>query len=115
MRWLVLLFCAGCFEAATGSLSAGVGEQQNGFPSRFERALFMAANRARSDPAQVKGPSSTIYAPQPPLVLQFDLSRSARFHAVMLENGMAPLMHNSPCTLKTDVGTSGCDGHPACG
>src|SRR5262249_51323844 len=26
----------------------------------------------------------------------------------------APLMHESPCTLRTDVGTSGCDGTPSC-
>src|SRR5207245_990483 len=40
---------------------------------------------------------------------------SARFHATMLDKGHAPLMHPSPCTLKTDVATSGCDGDPACG
>ena len=76
--------------------------------------MFMAANRARSDPSTVKGAQSTIYPPQPPLVMHYDLERSSRFHATSLENGMAPLMHPSPCMLRTDVGTSGCDGSPSC-
>ena len=57
---------------------------------------------------------STIYPATAPLVFHKDLGRSARFHATNLETGMAPLMHPSPCTLKTDVGTSGCDGNPSC-
>ena len=87
---------------------------KNGFPSPWERAEFMAANRARSDPSTVKGPQSTVYPALAPLVLEYNLERSARFHATTLETGMAPLMHPSPCTLNTDVGTSGCDGKPAC-
>jgi len=74
----------------------------------------MAANRARSDPSTVKGSMSTIYPATAPLVFHKDLARSSRFHATNLETGKAPLMHPSPCTLKTDVGTSGCDGNPSC-
>jgi hypothetical protein len=98
----------------TAVARAAIGEAQNGFPSPWERAEFMAANRARSDPATVKGPQSMVYPAQKPLVLGYDLERSARFHATTLEYGGAPLMHPSPCTLNTDVGTSGCDGKPAC-
>src|SRR6185436_14304357 len=88
---LVLVLLAGCAGAPpVGVASEAVGEQVDGFPSPWERALFMASNRARSDPATVKGPQSTVLPPQ------------------------APLMHESPCVLRTDVGTSGCDGSPAC-
>lgn len=114
-RAALLALVAGCAGGPEiGGVSQAVGEQQNGFPSPWERALFMAANRARSDPATVKGPQSTIYPAQPPLALVYDLERSARFHATTLAEGMAPLMHESPCTLRSDVGTSGCDGSPAC-
>ena len=119
MRKLILvvfLVAAGCGEVPVegGSSTAALGEQQNGFPNAWERAVFMAANRARSDPSTVKGASSTIYPAQAPLGSHKDLGRSARFHSTTLETGMAPLMHQSPCTLKTDVGTSGCDGTPSC-
>jgi hypothetical protein len=91
-----------------------IGEMKNGFPSPWERGLLMAANRARSDPATVKGPSSALYPAHAPLGWDYDLSRGARFHATTLEFGHAPLMHSSPCTLNSDVGTSGCDGKPSC-
>jgi hypothetical protein len=112
---LLLVFVAGCgVTPDVASSTEAVGEVDATFPSPWERALFMAANRARSDPSTVKGASSTIYPAQAPLVLHKDLERSARFHATTLETGKAPLMHESPCTLKTDVGTSGCDGNPSC-
>jgi hypothetical protein len=95
--------------------AAAVGDPENGFPNPAERALFMAANRTRSDPATVKGPMSKIYAASAPLMVAYDLERSSRFHAVMLSRGHAPLMHDSPCTLKADAASSGCDGTPACG
>jgi hypothetical protein len=116
MRALVLLmFLGGCVAAPeVGDVTSAVGEVDSGYPTPWERALFMAANRARSDPSTVKGASSTIYPAQAPLVFHKDLGRSARFHATNLETGKAPLMHPSPCTLKTDVGTSGCDGNPSC-
>jgi hypothetical protein len=112
---LLVVLIAGCGAGSeVGTVSAAVGEVDNGYPTPWERALFMAANRARSDPSTVKGSASTIYPAQAPLVFHKDLGRSARFHAVNLETGKAPLMHPSPCTLKTDVGTSGCDGNPSC-
>jgi hypothetical protein len=112
---LLLVFVAGCgVTPGIASSTEAVGEVDGTFPSAWERALFMAANRARSDPSTVKGPSSTVYPAQAPLVFHKDLARSARFHATTLETGKAPLMHPSPCTLRTDVGTSGCDGNPSC-
>ena len=116
MRALALaaLVCGCGVSSGVGSAAQAVGEVDNGYPSPAERAMFMAANRARSDPSTVKGAQSTIYPAQAPLVFHKDLGRSSRFHATTLETGMAPLMHPSPCTLKTDVGTSGCDGNPSC-
>ena len=116
MRALLLAgLVAGCVAAPdVGSVAQAVGEVDGGFPSPWERALFMAANRARSNPSTVKGSMSTIYPATAPLVFHKDLGRSSRFHATNLETGKAPLMHPSPCTLKTDVGTSGCDGNPSC-
>ena len=116
MRALLLaILVGGCgISPEVGHVAEAVGEVDNGYPSPVERAMFMAANRARSDPSTVKGPSSTIYPAQAPLVFHKDLGRSSRFHATNLETGKAPLMHPSPCTLKTDVGTSGCDGNPSC-
>src|SRR5258706_10316667 len=92
---LLVLACVIAFE----NVSAAVGEMQNGFPNPWERALFMAANRARSDPKQVKGPQSADYPARAPLVVDYDLERSARFHSTMLEKGHAPLLHPSPCPL----------------
>ncbi len=91
-----------------------VGEQQNGYPTPWERATFMAANRARSDPATVKGTASTIYPAVKPLVLEYPLEQSSRFHATNLQLSDVTLMHTSPCTLKTDVADSGCSGDPMC-
>jgi hypothetical protein len=115
----IVVMLAGCSERIPSSASVvetqSVGDPQNGFPSPDERALFMAANRTRSDPSTVKGPSSTIYPAAAPLMVHYDLERSSRFHSTMLATGHAPLMHESPCTLDTNVGTSGCDGTPSCG
>ncbi len=113
---VMLASCGGQVSGPPTSVEAeAVGDPQDGFPNPAERALFMAANRTRSDPATVKGPSSKIYPATAPLMMSYDLERSARFHSVMLGKGHAPLMHDSPCTLSTNVGTSGCDGTPACG
>ncbi|HEX4459683.1 MAG TPA: hypothetical protein VIA18_17010, partial [Polyangia bacterium] len=114
---LIVFLVAGCGDMVVspeGQSTAAIGEQQNGFPNAWERATFMAANRARSDPSTVKGASSMIYPAQPPLGLNYDLERSSRFHSTTLETGMAPLMHESPCILNSNVGTSGCDGTPSC-
>ena len=120
-NWAVvgaLLAVAGCNsqpEPATYEEQSLGGDPQNGFPNPYERAMFMAANRTRSDPSTVKGPQSKIYPAAAPLALSYDLERSSRFHANMLSKGKAPLMHASPCVLRTDVATSGCDGDPVCG
>src|SRR5881398_2754088 len=117
--WLVLsvvgLGCAGVVDGPVTSEAASLGDPENGFPNPYERALFMAANRTRSDPSTVKGSDSKIYPAAAPLVLAYDLERSSRFHSTMLSKGHAPLMHPSPCTLVAGVGTSGCDGTPSCG
>ncbi|MDB4966623.1 MAG: hypothetical protein JWN44_2312, partial [Myxococcales bacterium] len=102
-------------DAPVPSESQSLGDPENGFPSPYERALFMAANRTRSDPSTVKGADSKLYPAAAPLTLAYDLERSSRFHSTMLAKGHAPLMHPSPCTLAADVGTSTCDGAPACG
>jgi hypothetical protein len=117
---LMMLLAAGCAgEVVTPTVSEieSLGDPQNGFPNAYERALFMAANRTRSDPSTVKGSASTIYPAAAPLVMAYDLERSSRFHVTMLSQGHAPLMHPSPCTLAAGVGaaTSTCDGNPTCG
>src|SRR3954462_7974815 len=104
-----VVFLVGCVAPSVSESQQAIGEAKNGFPSPWERGLLMAANRARSDPATVKGPNSAMYPARAPLMLDYDLSRSARFHATTLEFGKAPLMHPSPCVLNADVGTSGCD------
>jgi MYXO-CTERM domain-containing protein len=74
----------------------------------------MAANRARSDPSMVKGAMSTVYPAVKPLVLEYDLEQSSRFHAVNLDDAGVTLMHTSPCTLNTNVATTGCTGVGSC-
>ncbi|HEY5089443.1 MAG TPA: CAP domain-containing protein, partial [Polyangia bacterium] len=108
---------AGCIgspgEAVTERQSA-VGEPANGFPSALERLGLMAINRARSDPQTVKGAKSTSYPARPPVIWSAVLNQSARFHAISLELSNVTLMHPSPCTLNTNVATSGCTGDPSC-
>ena len=115
--WLLLVLggCAGVVDGPVTTESESLGDPENGFPSPYERALFMAANRTRSDPSTVKGSDSKIYPAAAPLTLAYDLERSSRFHSTMLSKGHAPLMHPSPCTLVAGVGASGCDGTPSCG
>jgi hypothetical protein len=105
---------AGASGEAVAVTRQAIGEQQNGFPSPWERATFMAANRARSDPATVKGAASTVFPAVKPLVLEYPLEQSSRFHAVNLDDAGVTLMHTSPCTLNTDVATSGCTGAVSC-
>jgi len=116
--WLWLLValagCAGVVDGPVTTEEESLGDPENGYPTNYERALFMAANRTRSDPSTVKGADSKIYPAAAPLTLAYDLERSSRFHATMLSKGHAPLMHPSPCTLVAGVGSSGCDGTPSC-
>src|SRR5689334_20227916 len=93
------LSTAGCSLLDGFGPGPGPGNVTPGSPSAWERALFMAANRARSDPATLRGAQSTVFPAVAPLVLIHELELSARFHATTLATGKAPLMHESPCTL----------------
>lgn len=112
-----LLLVTGCLAPGSEPVSerrAAVGEPANGFPSALERLGLMAINRARSDPETVAGPQSTSYPARPPVIWSSVLNQSARFHSISLETSDVTLMHPSPCTLNTDVFTSGCTGNPSC-
>jgi hypothetical protein len=91
-----------------------VGEPVGDFPTADERLGIMALNRARSDPATIKGPQSTVYAARPPVLWSYELSRSSRFHATNLLDTGVTLMHTSPCKLKTTVASASCDGSVSC-
>ncbi|HVY37718.1 MAG TPA: hypothetical protein VHM31_07275, partial [Polyangia bacterium] len=115
---LVLLAAsgAGCLDAdqPLSERTGAIGEPTNGFPSAIERLGLMAINRARSDPEAVKGASSASYPARPPVIWSLPLNQSSRFHAMNLRLSDVTLMHDSPCPLKTDVATSGCNGDPSC-
>jgi hypothetical protein len=112
-----LLLVTGCLAPGSEPVSetrAAVGEPANGFPSALERLGLMAINRARSDPQTVKGAQSASYPARPPVIWSAALNQSARFHSVSLETSDVSLMHPSPCTLNTNVATTGCTGDPSC-
>ena len=80
----IALVCVGCAPLDQHDVSfvvAAIGQPNGTFPSAAERLGIMAINRARSDPATVKGPSSTIYPARPPVAWSYNFSRSSRFHA----------------------------------
>lgn len=108
-RLAVLLVVLGVPAAALA-----VGEPSNGFPSPEERLGLMAINRARSDPSMIKGTQSTVYPARPPVIWSRGLNESARFHASNLKLTDVALMHDSPCTLNTNVASAGCSGDPSC-
>jgi hypothetical protein len=113
----VVLVAAGCLDPVEQPVTqerSAIGEPSNGFPSAAERLGLMAINRARSDPETVAGPSSKSYPARPPVIWSLALNQSSRFHATNLELADVTLMHTSPCTLNTDVATSGCSGDPSC-
>ncbi|HLK90733.1 MAG TPA: hypothetical protein VKZ18_12600, partial [Polyangia bacterium] len=124
MRWSVVASVlplaalgAGCLGPVTepvDQVESAIGEPTNGFPSAAERLGLMAINRARSDPETVKGTSSKSYPARPPVIWSLQLNQSSRFHATNLELSDVTLMHTSPCTLNTNVATSGCSGDPSC-
>ena len=111
---ILTLGACGNPDASTGTLTAALGEPQGSFPSPEERLGLMAINRARSDPTTVKGARSTIFPARPPVVWNYDLSRSSRFHAINLLRSKVTLMHSSPCPLNPNVAAANCDGSPAC-
>jgi hypothetical protein len=115
---LVVLAAAGaaCMDAdqPVSERAGAIGEPTSGFPSALERLGLMAINRARSDPETVKGASSASYPARPPVIWSLPLNQSSRFHAMNLRLSDVSLMHDSPCPLKTDVASSGCNGDPSC-
>lgn len=113
----LLAAVVGCLapeEAPPVARRSALGEPTNGFPSAAERLGIMAINRARSDPATVRGAQSAMYAARPPVMWSYEMSRSARFHATSLRLSNVTLMHSSPCPLNANVATAGCDGNPTC-
>ncbi|HEY3446038.1 MAG TPA: MYXO-CTERM sorting domain-containing protein [Myxococcales bacterium] len=115
------------------STSALNGVPTNGYPNYAERMMLVAINRARSDPnntaletagqgcaTQCPAPNSgrsdcyTQFPAQPPLMFNYDGSRASRFHCQNLQKMNFGLSHTSPCTLRSDIGATGCDGSQSC-
>jgi len=106
------------------ALLSANGVPQNGFPSWNERTILVLTNRARADPVAAlsscagSGCQDAIcYTASQPLVWDYDLNRSARFHMTNLVDASAPLQHPSPCVLATNIATvypSSCDGSTSC-
>src|SRR4029077_6897264 len=109
-----VLGCVSSEEPPAVLRQSALGEPVNGFPSAAERLGIMAINRARSDPATVRGAQSAMYPARPPVLWSYERSRSSRFHATTLRTAGVTLMHSSPCPLNTNVATAGCDGNPTC-
>src|SRR5512137_2786889 len=105
-----------------GELQQALGEPQNGFPSWEERLVLVQTNRVRCDPvAEIAAicPTSCTgtYSPVKPLALNYDMSRAARFQGTSLRKANAGLMHESICTLVSNLGSiypSTCDGSASC-
>jgi hypothetical protein len=105
-------------ETSTSLPLALTGVPVDGFPNFAERAMLVAINRARSDPNNTAvgaaSACSNRVPAQKPLVLSVEGSRAARFHSRSSIVNDTGLSHNSYCTLKSDIATSGCDGSAAC-
>ncbi len=94
------------------------------FPSWRERAVHVLVNRARVDPQaalaecpEARCAEKACYGPVAPMVWDLELNRAARFHADNLTRSGAGLQHDSPCSLRSDVGQTypdACDGSPEC-
>lgn len=105
-------------------LLSQTGVPQNGFPSWAERTILVLSNQARANPAGALAscaggacPDSTCYSPAAPLVWDYDLNRSARFHVANLVASGATLQHPSPCLLVSNLAAiypASCDGSPSC-
>jgi len=103
--------------------AAYTGEPVGGFPSWSERLLLELSNRSRSDPAaDLAGcPSGNCadagcYGPMPPLGIDLNLTRSARFHSdEMFRQGYFD--HSSHCALPSNIASiypTSCDGSAGC-
>ncbi|MFO0723877.1 MAG: MYXO-CTERM sorting domain-containing protein [Myxococcota bacterium] len=94
------------------------GTVVDGYPNYQERLTLVAINRARTDSnnpsAGTAGACSAMKPPTQPLRLSYAGSHATRFHCQNLLKNMSGLSHDSYCTLKSDVATSGCDGSDAC-
>lgn len=104
------------------------GEPQDGFPTWRERAILVWTNRARADPqADLAACPKSRCAERDcyktavsPLVFDYKLARSSRFHCANLRlTSNTCLQHPSPCTVVSNIGdiyTPGtCSGAPSCG
>ena len=136
---LVLLASAGlltCADGApdapleVGSLARAYGEPTGGFPTWYERFIHMMVNRARADPPTDLAPCASCPTPSnccadavcftsalPPMEWRLALNRVARFHAANLTLTGCGMMHNSPCTLVSNIDSlypGSCDGSASC-
>lgn len=102
---------------------AAEGEPDGVFPNWQERWFHQLHNRARCDPQHEMaecGPDcaeGACYLPTKPLTWTSELNRAARFHSENLTSSICGMMHNSPCTLVTSIGTlypDSCDGGVSC-
>lgn len=105
-------------SGGSASSPSGYGVPVDGYPSYPERLMLVAINRVRADPnnvsLQTKAQCSADYGATPPVVLDHNGSRAARFHCLNLMKTNSGLSHKSFCTLKEDVGTTGCTGEAGC-
>ena len=123
MLWLILLWLAVAMLGSAAPCFA-VGEPVNGFPNWYERMVHVLTNRARCDPdAALVGcdPCGDVdlgcYEPVAPVQWDANLNRAARFHSLNLRDSGCGMLHNSPCTLESDIGTTfpdACDGSVSC-
>ncbi|MCK6547282.1 hypothetical protein L6R52_15635, partial [Myxococcota bacterium] len=104
-------------ETATSSRPL-VGVPVDGYPNYQERLALQAINRTRAAPNDVAhGTAAECSATRPatrPLMHAHDGARAARFHSTNLLVNQGGLSHDSYCTLRDDVATSGCDGAASC-
>jgi hypothetical protein len=80
--------------------------------------MLVAINRGRADPNNVPmgtaAACSTDYTARRPLIHNHDGARAARFHCVNSRINAGGLSHDSYCTLRSDIASSGCDGSADC-
>jgi uncharacterized protein YkwD len=95
--------------AAAQPVTPNYGEPNGTFPSWEERAVAQLTNRARAEPdadLMACPPNHCLeaacYSPTAPLIWNYDLNQSARFHSLTM--GMFPFFaHETPCALFGDI------------
>lgn len=108
MRFLVTAFV--CLVVVP-AVAQNYGEPTGTFPNWQERAMAELTNRARVDPAtELAGcPAgqcleSSCYSPIAPVVWNYDLNQSSRFHSASM--GRFPFFaHDTTCVLFSDINT----------